>query len=261
MPTVAFPPAAPFTDQVTVVALSPVTVAVNCWTCPAPTNAVCGEIVTAAAAAGLTVTVAVADFVMSVLLVAITDAVIAFVTLGAVYLPVASTVPGLALLLLTVQVTPAFDESFVIVAVNCAVPPDVTVAVAGETVTEIVFPELGLLLPPQPDMKESNASTNSANRLVENSLRIMASSAAWTYEVGTTRQNWGHCCNTKSVEKLSIYRTNLRILSGSRRYKANKWRTYEVRDTERKCLQLGSSCNQAAVKRNGSPLVMTMVCS
>jgi hypothetical protein len=127
----------------------------NCWTCPALTNAVCGEIVTpAAAAGGLTVTVAVADFVVSVLLVAITDAVMALVTLGAVYLPVASTVPGVELLLLTDQVTPAFDESLVTVAVNCAVPPEVTVAVVGETLTEIGLlppPELVLLLlPPQP---------------------------------------------------------------------------------------------------------------
>jgi hypothetical protein len=151
---VAFPPAVPFTDQVTVVALTPVTVAVNCSTCPAPTNTDCGEIVTPAdAAGGFTVTVAVADFVVSVLLVAITDAVIALVTVGAVYLPVASTVPGVELLLLTDQVTPAFDESLLTVAVNCVVPPDVTVAVVGETETEIGLlppPEVPLLLPPQP---------------------------------------------------------------------------------------------------------------
>jgi len=69
-------------------------------------------------------------------------------------LPVASTVPGVELLLLTDQVTPAFDESLVTVAVNCAVPPEVTVAVVGETLTEIGLlppPELVLLLlPPQP---------------------------------------------------------------------------------------------------------------
>ena len=98
-------------------------------------------------------TVAVADFVVSVLLVAITDAVIALVTVGAVYLPVASTVPGVELLLLTDQVTPALDESLLTVAVNCVVPPDVTAAVGGETETEIGLlppPEVPLLLPPQP---------------------------------------------------------------------------------------------------------------
>src|SRR5215470_6824691 len=109
-PTVAFPPAVPFTDQVTVSALSPVTVAVNCCTWPAATNAVCGEIVTAAVGA-VTVTIAEAVFVVSVLLVAITVAVVFAVTVGAVYLPVASIVPGVALLLLTVQVTPPLDES------------------------------------------------------------------------------------------------------------------------------------------------------
>jgi len=133
--------------------------------------------VTAAAVAGLTVTVAVANFVVSVLLVAITDAVIPLVTLGAVYLPVASTVPGVELLLLTVQVTPAFDESFVTVAVNCVVPPDATVAVVGEIVTEIVFPEFVVLPPPHPEMPEMNESNTNANkrdRLVENSFRMMA---------------------------------------------------------------------------------------
>ena len=140
MPTVALPPAVPFTDQVTVFALSPVTVAVNCCTWPAATNAFCGETVTDAAA-GLIVTMAEPLFVVSVLLVATTVAVVAAVTVGAVYLPVASTVPGVALLLLTVQVTPALDESPVTVAVNCAVPPDVSVDVADGrmTVTEQVL--------------------------------------------------------------------------------------------------------------------------
>jgi|ERR1700677_1636779 hypothetical protein len=137
----------------------------NCSTCPAPTNAVCGEIVTAAAAAALTVTVAVADFVVSVLLVAITDAVIPVVTLGAVYLPVASTVPDVELLLLTVQVTPAFDESLVTVAVNCVEAPDATVAVVGETVTAIVAPVVPVddeLPPPQPEINIVKNAVNNA---------------------------------------------------------------------------------------------------
>jgi hypothetical protein len=77
-----------------------------------------------------------------------------------VYFPVASIVPGVALELLTDQVTPAFDESPVTVAVNCAVPPEVTAAVAGLTVTEIVFPVVVLLPPPHPDMNVTNARTN-----------------------------------------------------------------------------------------------------
>jgi hypothetical protein len=170
---VAFPPAVPFTDQVTVVALSFVTVAVNCCTCPAATNAVCGEIVTAAAGAALIVTVAEADFVVSVLLVATTVAVVVCVTLGAVYLPVASIVPGLALLLLTDHVTPAFDESPVTVAVNCVVPPDATVAVVGETVTEIVDAGVVLLLPPHPKANAAKTSTHGRHRVVENERRIM----------------------------------------------------------------------------------------
>jgi hypothetical protein len=116
--------------------------------------------VTAAAAAGLIVTVAEPVFVVSVLLVATTVAVVDAVTFGAVYFPVASIVPGVALELLTDQVTPAFDESPVTVAVNCAVPPEVTAAVAGLTVTEIVFPVVVLLPPPHPDMNVTNARTN-----------------------------------------------------------------------------------------------------
>jgi hypothetical protein len=110
----------------------------------------------------LIVTVAEPVFVVSVLLVATTVAVVAAVTLGAVYFPVASIVPGVALELLTVQVTPAFDESPVTVAVNCVVAPDATVAVAGLTVTEMLFPVVVLLLPPQPEMKVMKKVMNNA---------------------------------------------------------------------------------------------------
>jgi hypothetical protein len=94
------------------------------------------------------------------LLVATTVAVVAAVTLGAVYLPVASIVPGVALELLTDHVTPPFAESPVTVAVNCVVPPDATAAVAGLTVTEMLFPVVVLLPPPQPEIKIVNRSAN-----------------------------------------------------------------------------------------------------
>jgi hypothetical protein len=176
VPTVEFPPAVPLTDQVTVLSLSPVTVAVNCCTWPAATNAVAGETVTAAAEA-LIVTMAEADFVVSVLLVATTVAVVVCVTLGAVYLPVASMEPGVGLELLTVQVTPALDESFITVAVNCVVPPDATVAVAGVTVTEMVCVGGVSLLPPQPEMNEAIANTNESARHFDKSFRMMILSA------------------------------------------------------------------------------------
>jgi hypothetical protein len=94
--------------------------------------------------------------------VATTVAVVAAVTLGAVYFPVASIEPGVALELLTDHVTPAFDESPVTVAVNCVVAPDATVAVAGLTVTEMLFPGVVLLLPPQPEMKVMKKAMNNA---------------------------------------------------------------------------------------------------
>lgn len=177
VPVAALPPAVPFTDHVTVLGLSPFTVAVNCCTCPAPTKTVCGEITTAADA-GLIVTVAEADFVVSVLLVAVTVAVVAAVTAAAVNLPFASTVPLVALALLAVQVTPALAESFITVAVNCAVPPAVTVAVVGLTVTEIVFPFEELLPPPQPEMKVRIANTDERQTPVEKSFRMVLP-AAW----------------------------------------------------------------------------------
>ena len=87
-------------------------------------------------------TVAVADFVVSVLLVAITDAVIALVTVGAVYLPVASTVPGVELLLLTDQVTPAFALSLATVAVKAALV--VAAREAGGLLSVTVIGALGI---------------------------------------------------------------------------------------------------------------------
>jgi hypothetical protein len=73
-------------------------------------------------------------------------------------------VPLVALALLAVQVTPALDESPITVAVNCTVPPDVTVAVAGVTVTEMVLPVEELPPPPQPERNEISASTKERER-------------------------------------------------------------------------------------------------
>src|SRR5262249_33278470 len=77
------------------------------------------------------VSVAVADWEESALLVAVTVAVVFDFTAGAVYMPLLLTVPGEA-----DHVTATF-EVLVTSAVNCSVPEDATVAVAGliETAT------------------------------------------------------------------------------------------------------------------------------
>ncbi len=88
------PPPASCTDQVTAVdcnAVVPVTVAVNVSAPPGATDAGLGEIETAITGVGVTVTVAVPVFEVSATLVATTWYVPA--TAGAVYTPVALTVP------------------------------------------------------------------------------------------------------------------------------------------------------------------------
>jgi len=77
-----------------------------------------------------TVTVAAADFVGSATLVAVTSIVAVLVTDGAVKRPPDVTVPPLAVQLTAVLLLP------VTVSVNCLVPPELTVAVVGETVTD-----------------------------------------------------------------------------------------------------------------------------
>jgi hypothetical protein len=81
---------------------------------------------------GVSVTVAIADFVVSVLLVAVIVAEVVVITAGAVYSPVELIVPVLA-----VQVTPALAESAVTVATNVCVAPPISVAVVGLTETLI----------------------------------------------------------------------------------------------------------------------------
>lgn len=116
-------------DQVTVVGLNPVTVAVNCCVPPWPNVAVAGEIITG----GRNVIVAVPDFVVSATLVALTVTVVCALTVaGAVYKPVALIDPVVAGVI--VQVTFVFAR-LVTVAVNCCVAPCPIVAVVGATVT------------------------------------------------------------------------------------------------------------------------------
>jgi hypothetical protein len=69
VPTVEFPPATPFTDQVTPVLLDPVTVALNGWLVDTCTDVLEGETNTdmgvVAAAAGVTLTIAIETLVGS----------------------------------------------------------------------------------------------------------------------------------------------------------------------------------------------------
>ena len=79
----------------------------------------------------MTVTAAFADTVGSAWLVAVTVACVVTFTLGAVYSPLLLTEPTEAAQLTAVFAVP------VTVAVNCCVPPDATVTVAGATLTPI----------------------------------------------------------------------------------------------------------------------------
>lgn len=117
--------------HVTFVLAAPVTVAVNCCVWPCPRIAVVGATVTPTV--GFSVTVALADLLVSATLVAVTVTVCCAVTLaGAVYKPLALTVPVPAGLIDHVTVA---GLSPVTVAVNCCVAPCNRVAVAGEMVT------------------------------------------------------------------------------------------------------------------------------
>jgi hypothetical protein len=136
VPTVALPPATPFTVHVTAVLAVPVTVAVNCCDAPVTKVALVGTNDTLTAA--LTVTVAEADLVLSAALVAVTVTVAgAGTAAGAVYSPAALTVPTVALppaMPFTVHVTAVLAVP-VTVATNCWVPLVTSVALAGETLT------------------------------------------------------------------------------------------------------------------------------
>jgi len=112
-----------------------VTVSVNCFVPPEATVAEVGEMVTATDVdGGVMVTVALADFVVSAWLVALTVTVVVVVTVGAVKRPALEIMPPLVDHVTAVFVEPAT------VALNCWVPPDGTVANVGEMEMETVLP-------------------------------------------------------------------------------------------------------------------------
>src|SRR5436305_2062177 len=126
VPTVEFPPVTPSTDQVIVGFACPLTVAVNCWVAPVIRTAFAGEMATPAGVAA-TVTVALALFVASAALVAVTVCVPA--SAGAVYKPVASMVPVLEFplaILSTDQVTLVLLVPAT-AALNCSCAPALSV--------------------------------------------------------------------------------------------------------------------------------------
>ena len=104
------------------------TVAVNCWV---PSERMLDEVGETAtltgSCAGFTVIVDCECLLGSATLVAVTVAVVATVTLGAVNIPLLLIVPPLA-----VQVTAVF-EVWATIAENCCVPADAKLALLGET--------------------------------------------------------------------------------------------------------------------------------
>jgi hypothetical protein len=110
-------------DQVTPVSLVLLTVALSCSVPDESTLALLG--VTFTLTAGSTVTMTVANFVGSATLVAVTEAVVVVVTLGAVNIPWSVIVPFVAN-----QVTP-FRLLLVTVALKACVSSEFTVALVG----------------------------------------------------------------------------------------------------------------------------------
>jgi len=129
MPPVDMVP--PVVDHVTPVLLLPVTVAANCCVAPVFRVAEPGLTETATAGAAVTVTLAVADFVESAALVALTVYVPA--VLGAVYSPVGEMLPPF-----TDQVTLVLELP-VTVALNCKVAPVVAAGFVGVSETATVL--------------------------------------------------------------------------------------------------------------------------
>jgi hypothetical protein len=119
-----------------------VTVAAKAWLAPATNVAGVGVTETAI---GISVIVAVAALVGSVLLVAVIVAEVATTGAGAVYTPAEVIEPVEA-----VQVTPALAESLVTVAVKVCVPPPINVADAGPIATLTAKGAGALLLVPLP---------------------------------------------------------------------------------------------------------------
>ena len=141
-PTVALPPAAPLTDQVTLVLEEPVTVAENCCVFPACTEADVGATETEMVAPpAVMVTGTTATLLESTLLTAKIFTLAGEGTAaGAVYRPELEMVPNVELppvIAFTSQVTAVFDVP-VTVEVNCCVCPVCTEADEGEI--EIAIP-------------------------------------------------------------------------------------------------------------------------
>lgn len=144
VPSDEFPPTTPFTSHTTFAPAAMQNDAEKFWLCPRLTFAALGVI--EFVAAHVIVTLALPDFELSALLVAVTlTAMDDGGTGGAVYVavvaPVATMVPSVALppeIPFTLHVTelPALPAP-VTVAVNACSPPVGTFAVGGETETEI----------------------------------------------------------------------------------------------------------------------------
>src|SRR5438552_14136399 len=137
-PVVVLPPATPSTSHVTAVFALPVTVGVNAIVWPGVNPPRFGAIVTETFGAGVMVTLAVSDFVLSATEIAFTvTGFDAGTVVGAVKSPVALIVPAVELppvTLFTCHVTAVFDV-FATVAVNCCVNLTWTLGVLGLTVT------------------------------------------------------------------------------------------------------------------------------
>ena len=125
-----FPETAPAeADQMTAVLLEPCTEATNC--CPAPdfTDAEVGEtdtLTVGGATVGTTLTTELALFVLSAELVARTVIAVVAETLGAVKTPVLEIIPAEADQVTAVLLVPST------LAVNCRLPPAVTLVLVGE---------------------------------------------------------------------------------------------------------------------------------
>jgi hypothetical protein len=138
-------------DHVTAVSPANAAPAENCCVCDAESVAVCGLIQTVPA--GVRPTVALANFVLSATLVAVTVTTCVELTdVGAVYKPVASTLPTPAGV--TDHVTAVLLLN-VTVAVNCCVCPPESVAVVGATLTGAEGPEGTSVTVAEPDWVES----------------------------------------------------------------------------------------------------------
>lgn len=117
-------------DHKTAVLLVPLTAAANCWVAPELTVALVGftlTVILVLVVAGLTVMVADARDVGEATLVAVTVAEVVTVVAAAVNKPVLEIDPPVVDHETEVLVVP------LTVAVNCCEPPEVKVAVAGET--------------------------------------------------------------------------------------------------------------------------------